>query len=110
MQDWSAHSWAVYFSSHGSPFHVWSSKLQSALGLGFTMWVAKELKRLAVFSVLLAALVIEGYRRGGCLEQEWAFVFAVGAWWGIMLIGHAARKKNIFKPIEDGTAAVADRW
>ena len=46
MQDWSAHSWAVYFSSQESPFHVWSFRLQSSLGLGFTMWVAKELKRL----------------------------------------------------------------
>lgn len=90
---------------------MWSARLQSSLGMGFTMWVAKELKRLLVFTVLLAALVIEGYRRGGCLEQEWAFVFAVGAWWITMLIGHAARRKNIFKPLDEiRTAAVADRW
>lgn len=90
---------------------MWSSRLQSSLGMGFTMWVAKELKRLLVFSALLAALVIEGYRRGACLEQEWAFVFAVGAWWVVMLIGHAARRKNIFKPLpEASTSAVADRW
>lgn len=101
----------MYFSSQESPFHVWSCRLQSSLGLGFTMWVARELKRLLVFTVVLAALVTEGYRRGGCLEQEWAFVFAVGAWWIIMLIGHAARRKNIFKPLEDvRNATVADRW
>eukprot|EP00903_Cladosiphon_okamuranus_P009844 g9355.t1 len=110
-QDWSAHSWAVYFSSQESPFHLWSARLQSSLGMGFTMWVAKELKRLLVFTVTLAAMVIEGYRRGGCLEQEWAFVFAVGAWWIIMLIGHAARRKNIFSSLDEiRTAAVADRF
>lgn len=100
----------MYFSSQESPFHVWSGRLQSSLGLGFTVWVAKELKRLFVFTVLLTALAIEGYRRGACLEHEWAFVFAVGAWWGIMLVGHMARRKNIFKPLDEGGAVVADRW
>lgn len=100
----------MYFSSQESPFHVWSGRLQSALGLGFTVWVAKELKRLLVCTALLMALSIEGYRRGACLEHEWAFVFSVGAWWGIMLVGHMARRKNIFKPLEEAGAAVADRW
>lgn len=97
-QDWSAHSWGVYFTSQASPFHVWSFRLQSALGMGFTMWVAQEFKRLLLFSLLLAIVTVQGYRSGGCMEQEWAFVFAVAAWWGIMLVGHAARRKNLFKP------------
>ncbi|CAB1102144.1 unnamed protein product [Ectocarpus sp. CCAP 1310/34] len=110
-EDWSAHSWGVYFSSQESPFSVWSWRLQSALGMGFTAWAAREFRRLLAFSAALAAVVVQGYRRGACLEQEWAFVFAVAAWWIVVLIGHAARKKNIFKPLNDAaSAAVADRW
>lgn len=75
--------------------------------MGFTMWVAKEFKRLLVFSGLLAALVVEGYRQGACLEQEWAFIFAVAAWWAIMLIGHLARRKNIFKPLPESAGGVS---
>lgn len=83
------------------------------------MWVAREFKRLVVFSGLLAALVVEGYRQGACLEQEWAFIFAVAAWWAIILVAHAARRKNIFKPLPEsisgvsgggGGATVRGRW
>ncbi|CAM9368207.1 unnamed protein product [Ectocarpus sp. 12 AP-2014] len=110
-EDWSAHSWGVYFSSQESPFSVWSSRLQSALGMGFTAWAAREFRRLLAFSAALAAVVVQGYRRGACLEQEWAFVFAVAAWWIAVLIGHAARKKNIFKPLNEAAGpAVANRW
>lgn len=97
------HPWGVYFSSQESPFHEWSRKLQGALGLGFTIWVAKEFGRLFIFSMVLAALVVEAYNHGACVEQEWAFLFAHAAWWGIMLIGHMARRKNIFKSFRDAS-------
>lgn len=108
--DWSMHSWGAYFASQASPFHVWSSKLQGALGLGFTAWVTKEFFRLFVFSVVLAALLIEGFKGGPCLEQEWAFLFAHVAWWGILLIGQAARKKNVFRTISNRATVSGQYW
>lgn len=76
------------------------------------MWVAQEFKRLVLFSLVLAVVLVQAYRSDACQEQEWAFVFSVAAWWGIMLIGHAARIKNLFKPPQEagGSAGVADRW
>lgn len=110
-EDWSAHPWGVYFASQESPFHVWSRNIQGALGLGLTTWLAKDFKRLLLFSGALAGLLFESHKHGACVEQEWAFVFAHASWWAIMLMGHAARKKNVFKvaPPTD-SARVADRW
>lgn len=65
-----------------------------------------------MFSIVLTGLVYEGYDRGACLGQEWAFVFGYAAWWGILLIAHAARRKNLFKPIMviEGPVVAPDRW
>ena len=98
-EDWSAHSWGVYFASQESPFHVFSRRLQGALGLGFTIWVCKDLKRLLLFTAGLAVLCYQGYQRGTCLEQEWAFLFANAAWWIALIVAHIARRKNIFQPL-----------
>lgn len=97
-EDWSRHSSGVYFASQESPFHVWSRRLQGALGLGFTTWVCKDLKRLFALTAGVLFLSFQGYRSGMCMEQEWAFLFSHMAWWIALLIGHFARRKNIFKP------------
>lgn len=97
-EDWSAHPWGVYFASQESPFHVWALHVQRILGLGFTIFMTMEFRRLALGLVILSVLLFRALGRTGCVEHEWAFVFAHFAWWIIMLIGHAARRWNVFKP------------
>lgn len=98
-EDWSVHPWSVYFASQESPFHMWSAHLQRALGLGFTTFISKELVRLSVGFAVLVAILILAVQRGTCAEQEWAYVFSHLAWWGIMLIGHVARRRNFFRSV-----------
>lgn len=98
-EDWSAHPWNVYFASQESPFHVWCAHLQRALGLGFTNFISKELLRVSMGFVVLVTIISLAVQRGTCAEQEWAYVFSHLAWWGIMLIGHLARRRNLFESV-----------
>lgn len=96
-ENWSGHPWAVYFASQESPFHVWSRHMQRALGLGFTVFMTTELRLLSLGFIVLIVVLWQAVQSGTCAYQEWAFAFSHLAWWGIMLIGHAARRRNVFR-------------
>lgn len=99
--------WARHFADQDSAFHSLTRRLQGALGLGFTMAVARE-KTVLFFSLVLLTVALTLAVDGGgdtCAEQEWIFVFAVWAWWAVMLVGHTARRKNFFR-----TAVVASPY
>lgn len=93
----SHHHWGSQFADPDSPVHSLLWRLQGALGMGFTMAVATDACCLFVLICVSAILLYVAAETGTCAEQEWVFVFAVEAWWVVMLVGHAARRHNIFK-------------